>query len=380
MASYTSSQSGNWSDVATWGGGGYPQASDNATITGYTVTMTANVAVTNITFGANGILTTGNYAITMSGVFNQANTTSRCNAGTSTITVNGDGAFTANGTQDGTQYNNATIILNGVNTLTYGNNASYWANGFKNLTCGQGGQKTTIANHFTIRTTLTVGSGILDGSAYVIYFLGATPVVVDNTNAPYSRISISTIALYGTNQTIPALVNGYDCSIVSGVTGTVVTQTGDVTINFPKALSLQTYATNQSITWKTDGYNLTIGGNLYIGFGSDSGLKKLDATHNGARTSTITVSGNWLNYGNGTAPSQFVADNSTVIFNATASGKTITSGANAASYPFNNITFNGVNGVWTLQDALFVSGTYTRTNGSLLSLSNRRKRIISMAA
>lgn len=40
MAAYTSTQSGNWNDAATWGGAGIPGASDTATITGqHTVTV-----------------------------------------------------------------------------------------------------------------------------------------------------------------------------------------------------------------------------------------------------------------------------------------------------------------------------------------------------
>lgn len=46
MTAYTSTQSGNWNDTATWGGGGFPIAGDSATIsTGHVVTVTANAEV-----------------------------------------------------------------------------------------------------------------------------------------------------------------------------------------------------------------------------------------------------------------------------------------------------------------------------------------------
>lgn len=45
MAAYTSSQSGPWSDPATWGGSGPPVSGDTATIGAHTVTLTANAAV-----------------------------------------------------------------------------------------------------------------------------------------------------------------------------------------------------------------------------------------------------------------------------------------------------------------------------------------------
>lgn len=59
-ASFTSTQSGNWSDATTWGGGGTPVAGDSVTIaTGTTVTVTADVSVTGITIAdsATAILT-----------------------------------------------------------------------------------------------------------------------------------------------------------------------------------------------------------------------------------------------------------------------------------------------------------------------------------
>lgn len=46
MAAYTSSQTGNWNDSATWGGGGTPGDGDTATIdNGHSVTVTASVTV-----------------------------------------------------------------------------------------------------------------------------------------------------------------------------------------------------------------------------------------------------------------------------------------------------------------------------------------------
>ena len=178
MATFTAAKAGNWTAADTWDlNSSYPQASDNAVVTGYTVTMDDAVAVTNLTIGASGILTTANFAITISGNWNQSSTSSRCNAGTSTITINGNGTFTADGTLDSTQYNSATLVLNGTNTITY-SNLSYVDNGFGNLTCGQSGNTTTTASHMSIMSVLTVGSGTFTGSSW-IYFKGANPFVFD---------------------------------------------------------------------------------------------------------------------------------------------------------------------------------------------------------
>jgi hypothetical protein len=100
-----------------------------------------------------------------------------------------------------------------------------------------------------------------------------------------SNLSVSSIVFWGIgNITIPSLTNGYNCSIIvmipSGSSGTV-TQTGDVIINSAYNLSINGNGqANRTNTWKTDGYNLTVGGNLIIGAGADTGLKKLDATRN----------------------------------------------------------------------------------------------------
>ena len=338
----------------------------SSTVTGATTTIgiSGNTGWTTagLTVGAGGVVTaTGASKVTLSsGNFDQSSITSRFNASTATITVNGNGTFTANGTLDSTQYNSASLVLNGTNTLTYGNNPTYWDNGFNNLTVGQSGNTVTLASHICIISNVTIGSGILTGSGNM-YLKGATPLSFDAA----STLSVPSLYFYGqtASQSIPALVNGYSSDIYVDVPGGILTQTGNVTLNTTKSMYFISGGAGRALGYKTDGYNLTIGGNITIGVGADTALKKLDATGAGGRTSTVTVGGNWLNYGTGTAPSQFVADNSTVIFNSTATGKTITSGATNSK--FNNLTFNGTGGAWTLQDNLVASGSVAVTAGTL---------------
>jgi prepilin-type N-terminal cleavage/methylation domain-containing protein len=315
----------------------------------------------NLTVGANGtVAATGNAKVTISGNFDQSSITSKFLASTATITVNGNGTFTADGTVDSTQYNSASLVLNGVNTLTY-NNKSNLVYGFNHLTTGQGGLTTTLSTTMGIQGVLIVGSGQLTISSH-IWLSGANPLSFNSS----SIVSGGTIFFLSSNQTIPALANGYDSNIRLDQTSGTVTQTGDVVLNSNKTLIIDGYGDGSRVeTWKTDGYNLTVGGGLQIGYGADTGLKKLDATRNGARTSTITVGGNWTNYGTGSAPSQFVADNSTVILNSTATGKTITSGSTIIPNAFNNLTFNGTGGGWTLQDNATVAGNLTVSAGTL---------------
>lgn len=62
MATYTSSQSGNWVDNSTWGGGGHPVSGDTATIRSVdTVTVTSSAVV-----GNSGV--TGTDCLTITGI------------------------------------------------------------------------------------------------------------------------------------------------------------------------------------------------------------------------------------------------------------------------------------------------------------------------
>ena len=59
MATYTSTQNGNWNTDATWGGGGHPTSNDDIAVIGHEVTYDAgDSAVTwgNVTINSSGIL------------------------------------------------------------------------------------------------------------------------------------------------------------------------------------------------------------------------------------------------------------------------------------------------------------------------------------
>ncbi|MCX6723960.1 MAG: hypothetical protein NT155_02155 [Candidatus Staskawiczbacteria bacterium] len=318
----------------------------------HTLTLTKGVLDTKS--GSNFGVTIGS-ANPVNGDFSQT-TTAKFTARSSLITLNGNGNFTADGTLANSQYNSASLTLNGTNTLSYNNTDN--TNGFNNLIVGQNGNTTTLTTgqQIPVGNLLTVGSGTLTQAGTElsggVFLYGSNPLSFNVA----SVVSVPSLWFRSASQTIPSLTNGYDCSLTLSTDGTTVTQTGNVVLNTTKNLNLNNIS-GRAGTWKTDGYNLTtVGGDILIGnSGGNSALKKLDATHNGARTSTITVGGNWLNYGTGSAPSQFIADNSTVIFNSTATGKTITEGSTIIPNAFNNLTFNGTGGGWTLQDNLTAS-------------------------
>lgn len=68
-----------------------------------------------------------------------------------------------------------------------------------------------------------------------------------------------------------------------------------------------------------------------------------------------TVSGSYYNFGG------LMTSSGTLTMNATATGKEITTG----NQRFNNLTFNGSGGGWTMRDRLNVAGTLTISNGTL---------------
>ena len=70
---------------------------------------------------------------------------------------------------------------------------------------------------------------------------------------------------------------------------------------------------------------------------------------------TLNVAGNFSNSGT------FISGVTTVTFDGTATGKTVTSGGSS----FYNLTINGSGGAWTIQDPLSVSNAFTLINGTL---------------
>ncbi len=98
-ATYTAiAAGGNWNNVATWGGGGYPVAGDtaniDATMTG-TVTINTNsaCAVLNCT-GNGGTLAFGNYTLTCTGNVTIGGTIT---AGTGGLTITGTSTMNSGG-------------------------------------------------------------------------------------------------------------------------------------------------------------------------------------------------------------------------------------------------------------------------------------------
>ncbi|MEW6027650.1 MAG: DUF2341 domain-containing protein, partial [Planctomycetota bacterium] len=108
----------------------------------------------------------------------------------------------------------------------------------------------------------------------------------------------------------------------------------------------------------TNGYDVTTGNIISSpGWGGT-----IDATHSGARTTEISVSGGWLNLSTACI---FIADNSTVIFNGT-SNQVVDNSDGQAFYnvEINNTGASGSNNV-QIYMAWDINGTLTITAGTL---------------
>jgi len=123
---------------------------------------------------------------------------------------------------------------------------------------------------------------------------------------------------------------------------------------------------------------VTVGGNLLINGGTLTATNgDIDANGNVTVTSgtltaptaaddtSFTVSGNWEVSGTGA----FDPGAGHVIFDGTASGKTITTTSSGAD-DFGVFKVTGTNGVWTMQDELTINGAVTLSDGTLVTGAN----------
>src|SRR2546421_5097776 len=98
-ASFSSTTSGNWSSVSTWGGAGVPGSGDTATVNGgHVVTLDIPVTVATLTLGGGQINGTQSIAVTSAFNWNSGTLSGGgniTNTATSTATLNGAGTLDA---------------------------------------------------------------------------------------------------------------------------------------------------------------------------------------------------------------------------------------------------------------------------------------------
>ncbi|VAW88634.1 hypothetical protein MNBD_GAMMA18-2204, partial [hydrothermal vent metagenome] len=301
----------------------------------------------------DGILNTKfglNYAVNVGNDFLQSG--GRVEARSSTLTVARH--FMADGSEINDGYNSASLVMNGTGSLTYSNLSSGWANGFRYLTVGQSGNTTTLlsSNRMTVINQLVVGSGSLGGNSANIYLRGfPNPLAV----SPNSRIDINQLRFFGNSaQNLPSLLNGYDSTIRLSWPGTILNQTESVTINVGSHLIIDGDSlVNRAATYNTNGYDLVVGGNIQIGAGNDTALKRLNTTN-----STVTVGGDIevRSIGSGSVQADIISTDSTIILNGSASQTVTMNGSN-----FNNLTVTNTSTSGVIFADTFTANDFTNT-------------------
>lgn len=354
----------------------------NGTSTQHFNNLTVNAAGKTVVL-ASDLIANGDFTLT-AGTFNASTfnvtcvnmtasgaTTRVLQYGTgNTWTVSGN--WDSSGTNITETYGTSTVDLTGTGSVKASMATSGWRStnpDFYNLKCAHNGQTTSLASAIGVAKTFYVYSGgILSGGTVV--FNGTGDQLV-NTGATFNgggalsyRSGGGTVAGYDFGNWNIYYINGNGTATYS--LSSDVTTIGNILVGNqygPNHTTLDTNGHNLSCAnlSTSDGYagpygiillrggshtvtgNLTrsglSGGNIDFGTGSISVGGNIDFTG-------ITVTA-----GTGSQ---------TVTMNATTTGKTITS----AGQSFNNITFNGAGGGWTLADALVANGDFNLIAGT----------------
>lgn len=183
-AAYASVQNGNWNDVATWGGAGFPVAGDTVSIGAHLITVNVASACASITFSAAGTLICGANVVTM----------------TLTFTLNALGTLTA-----------STGGLSGCTSMTWDNV----------VTC-TGAAQFSVAGSVAITGTYTYSTSTITTTAAGTF--AATPAIYNWTHNGA-----------GTTQTL-----GHDL-VANAITGTAGTLDTSVANNYAVTVATLTY-------------------------------------------------------------------------------------------------------------------------------------------
>lgn len=303
------------------------------------------------------------------------------------------GTLTSTSTNVRFQASNTAPTFDAATTLTGG--------GYFALQTGNGGTLTLPAADFGnwgISIAYTSGSssivnqgGNLTTTGDISFSIASTGTLTYNTQ----NYNLTTGTFQMSDNSGPGLIVNFGSSTVN-ITGTgdalyvINNNTGTVTLNLQT--STTTVAGNVKFAFGTGTATVTSGTST-LTMAPASGTKTINSnaqslynfTVNGAGTAqlaaALTVSNNFTitagtfdtksasNYaltvgGNYSNSGTFTAQNGTVTFNSTATGKTLSGTLNGSS-AFYHLTFNGVGGGWTMGSASTVSKNLTITNGTL---------------
>src|ERR1051326_8432522 len=277
-ATFTASQSGNWSSASTWGGAGVPGSGDTATIPGFTVTLDVNVTVATLALNSGTI--TGTQALTVTSALNW-NGGTLSGAGTTTIpsgsvlTVGGGGfldartlsiAGTANFTGGNYFYmqNNASLSNAGVIDFQGDGGGLFLNGGLGSISITSSGtiKKSGLTGTSTIQLPLSVQSGgqVLAQSGtlqlYAVTGSGATFSAI--SGAGNVTFSSGTNTVSGTYNVTGQTINSATTTIAAPTsTGAITANGGTLTLNGASALSVPTLSMQSGTINGTAPINLT---------------------------------------------------------------------------------------------------------------------------
>ena len=291
----------------------------------------------------------------------------------------------------GGNWSNAGTFINGGNTVTFnstsaGKTITTGGSNFDNITFNGIGGGWTLEDGFSATGDLTIANGGLNanGESMTIggnwsnagtFASGGNTVTFNSTSAGKT---ITTGGSNFDNITFNGVGGGWALQDAFDATGNLTITNGTLNAN-AEAMTIGgnwsnagTFTNgNNTVTFNSTsaGKTITTGGSnfdniTFNGVGGGCTLQDpFTATGNltitngtlNANAEPMTIGGNWSNAGT------FTNGNNTVTFNSTSAGKTITTGGSN----FDNITFNGVGGGWSLQDPFTATGNLTITNGTL---------------
>ncbi|MFQ5409240.1 MAG: hypothetical protein ACE5FI_12570, partial [Anaerolineales bacterium] len=310
ITAYTSKQTGNWNDPATWNEGGTPTSAHDVTIqAGHTVTLTQNEAAKSATVDATGALDISTYDLTVTGTTTitgtltigvsavsglttgglTANTGAVINAGnTSKINNSGDFSF------PNSQILASTSILY-TQTGDGGFANRYWVNAFYEITIAAGATITlstdtyissSSTNAVTINGVIAAGAKklFLDGSATTfvvgasgditgtgtLSWDGRTGITFTNNRQPAFSFT-GTFTIYGAaskTHAFPSADWRFADVLINHNGGEVVPIAGDIRCNNLTITS--SGANGMTITNSTNNPNWTIYGNVDLHAGTGS--------------------------------------------------------------------------------------------------------------
>ncbi len=279
-------------------------------------------------------------------------TSGTLNMGTNALSIGGDykktGAFSSSSTQTTT----FTATATGHELDALAGELRFYNLVFNGTNGGWALKSTT-----TIETVLTITAGNVDAESRDIGLNGTGTPFVNNGTFTYGT---STVRYYNSANVaavnmsnIGGGTNGYynlaftnsAFAPQTNILGTGASQT----IGVNGSLSTISLFDNLILDGATFDPTITISGDATI-------YTSVTLTAPDAGGNTISVGGNWTNFGT------FTHSSNTVKFTAANSGHTIDAGSSS----FYNVTFDGASGVWSPNtNTMTIAGDLTMTNGTL---------------